>query len=183
MTATPLSATEFERDMVPLLEPLFRHALRMTFNHADAEDLLQETALKAYAGRHSFLPGSNLQAWLYRIMTNTYINGYRKAKRRPAQHPADEITDRRLAANTALLPKALRSAEEQALELLPDSDIKAAMEVLPERLRLAVYFADVAGYSYKEIATLLGIRQGTVSSRLNRGRRQLRDLLADSPGA
>jgi RNA polymerase sigma-70 factor (ECF subfamily) len=181
-TTAPVVATEFERDVLPLFDLLYRHAFRMTSNHADAEDLLQETAIKAYAGLNSFLPGSNLKAWLFRIMINTYIGDYRKKKRQPVHVSAEVTTGRRLV-SAAGRPAALRSAEDLALDLLPDPQIKAAMEDLPEQFREAVYFADIVGYSYKEIAAMLDIRQGTVSSRINRGRRQLRDLLADSPGA
>jgi RNA polymerase sigma-70 factor (ECF subfamily) len=153
----------------------------MTSNRADAEDLVQETVLNAYAGLRAFEPGTNLKAWLRRIMTNTYISSYRRQKRRPAQHPTSEITDQQLVASASRTPGGLQSAEEQALEMLPDPYLKAAMMVLPEQFRIAVYFADIAGYSYKEIAAMTDTRQGTVSSRLNRGRKQLRDLLFDSP--
>ena len=176
-TAGPGSGIEFDRDVVPLLEPLYRHALRLTRSHADAEDLLQETALKAYTGRQSFLPGTNLKAWLFRIMTNAFISGYRRSKRAPTEFPAGEVTDRQLLASASHRPMGLQSAEDQALAMLPDSHIKTAMAGLPEQFRVAVYFADVIGHSYKEIAAMLGIRQGTVSSRLNRGRQQLRNLL------
>lgn len=180
-TNDPVTAAVFERDLIALLEPLYRQALRITSHPADAEDLLQETALNAYAGMHSFQPGTNLQAWLHRIMTNTYINSYRKKKRQPVQHPTDQITDRQLVASAAHRPAGLRSAEDEALETLPNPDIKAAMQALPEQFRTAVYFADVAGFSYKEIAAMMDSEQGTVSSRLNRGRQQLRTLLTDSP--
>jgi RNA polymerase sigma-70 factor (TIGR02947 family) len=176
----PLSA-QFESAVIPLLETLYRQALRMTSNRVDAEDLVQETVLNAYAGLRAFEPGTNLKAWLRRIMTNTYISSYRRQKRRPAQHPTGEITDQQLLASAPRTPGGLRSAEDQALEMLPDPYLKAAMMVLPEQFRIAVYFADIAGYSYKEIAAMTGTRQGTVSSRLNRGRKQLRDLLFDSP--
>jgi RNA polymerase sigma-70 factor (ECF subfamily) len=153
----------------------------MTSNRVDAEDLVQETMLNAYAGLRAFEPGTNLKAWLRRIMTNTYINSYRMQKRRPAQHLTGEITDRELVASAPRTPGGLRSAEDQALEMLPDPYLNAAMMGLPEQFRIAVYFADIAGYSYKEIAAMTGARQGTVGSRLNRGRKQLRDLLSDSP--
>jgi RNA polymerase sigma-70 factor (ECF subfamily) len=153
----------------------------MTCNRSDAEDLLQETALKAYTGMSAFEPGTNLKAWLYRIMTNTYISSYRTRKRRPVEHPTDNISDRELVVSAPRSPAGLRSAEDQALEMLPDSRIKAAMLLLPEQFRTAVYFADIAGYSYKEIAAMTDTREGTVSSRLNRGRKQLRDLLIDPP--
>ncbi|HEY2504480.1 MAG TPA: sigma-70 family RNA polymerase sigma factor [Mycobacterium sp.] len=174
-------SAQFESAIIPLLEPLYRQALRMTSNRVDAEDLVQETVLNAYAGLRAFEPGTNLKAWLRRIMTNTYISSYRRQKRRPAQHPTGEITDRLLVASAPRTPGGLRSAEDQALEMLPDPYLKAAMMVLPEQFRIAVYFADIAGYSYKEIAAMTDTRQGTVSSRLNRGRKQLRDLLFDSP--
>jgi RNA polymerase sigma-70 factor (TIGR02947 family) len=176
----PLSA-QFEGAVIPLLRPLYRQALRMTSNRADAEDLLQETVLNAYAGLQASEPGTNLNAWLRRIMTNTYISSYRKQKRCPAPHPIGDITDRQLVASAPHAPGGLRSAEDQALEVLPDPYLKAAMMALPEQFRIAVYFADIAGYSYKEIAAMTDTRQGTVSSRLNRGRKQLRDLLFDSP--
>ncbi|OBK14395.1 sigma-70 family RNA polymerase sigma factor [Mycobacterium asiaticum] len=179
--ASPLSAQQFESAVIPLLEPLYRQALRLTANPADAEDLVQETVLNAYAGLRAFEPGTNLKAWLRRIMMNAYISGYRKQKCRPAQHPTGEITDQQLVASASRMPSGLRSAEDQALEKLPDPYLKAAMMVLPEQFRVVVYFADIAGYSYKEIAAMTDTRQGTVSSRLNRGRKQLRALLFDSP--
>jgi RNA polymerase sigma-70 factor (TIGR02947 family) len=174
-------AAAFESAVIPLLEPLYRQALRMTSNRADAEDLVQETILNAYGGLHAFEPGTNLKAWLRRIMTNTYIDSYRRKKRSPATHPNGGITDRQLVTGAPRTPGVLRSAEDQALESLPDPYLKAAMMVLPEQFRITVYFADIAGYSYKEIAAMTDTRQGTVSSRLNRGRKQLRDLLFDSP--
>ena len=177
----PASAAHFERDVIPLLEPLRRRAIRMTCTIADAEDLLQETLLKAYAGWRSFQPETNLKAWLFRIMTNTYISSYRTKKRQPAQYPTDQITDRQLAAGAAHRSAGLWSAEDQALATLPDPQIKAAMQALPEQFRIAVYFADVAGFSYKEIAAIMETEQGTVSSRISRGREQLRNLLIDSP--
>jgi RNA polymerase sigma-70 factor (ECF subfamily) len=180
-TGDPAIATRFERDVIPLIESLHRRAVRFTFTPADAEDLLQETLLKAYAGRHSFQQGTNLSAWLFRIMTNTYISGYRYKKRRPAQCPTDQLSDRQLAASAAHLPAALWSAEDQALATLADPRIKAAMQALPEKFRIAVYFADVAGFSYKEIAGIMDTEEGTVSSRISRGRQRLRTLLTDAP--
>ena len=175
------SAAHFERDVIPLLEPLRRRAIRLTSAAVDAEDLVQETLLKAYAGRHSFQPGTNLTAWLFRIMANTHISSYRTKKRQPAQHPTDHITERQLAASAGHRPAGLWSAEDHALATLPDPQIRAAMQALPEQFRIAVYFADVVGFSYKEIAAIMGTEQGTVSSRIFRGRERLRNSLIGSP--
>jgi RNA polymerase sigma-70 factor (ECF subfamily) len=172
-------AARFERDAIPLIDAFYPQAMKLTRNRTEAEDLLQETAAKAFAGFHGFRDGTNLGGWLYRILLNTHISGYRKQQRRPAQWLTDEITDGQLLAEARHTSTGLRSAEDQVLDSLGDTDVRQAMRQLPEKLRTAVYYADIEGRRFKEIAAITDVPIGTVMSRLHRGRHRLRFLLAE----
>jgi RNA polymerase sigma-70 factor (ECF subfamily) len=166
---------------MPYMSALYSAALRMTRNPADAEDLVQETYLRAYRGFGGFKEGTNLKAWLYKILTNTFINTYRSKKRRPEQVDLDDVEDfylfRRLGGLEAA--DAVRSPETEVLESIPDEVVKSALEDLPEQFRMAVLLADIEGFSYKEIAEIMDVPIGTVMSRLHRGRKQLQKRLWD----
>ena len=172
-------AARFERDALPYLDQLYGAALRLTRKPQDAEDLVQDTYAKAYASFHQYKPGTNLKAWLYRILNNTFISNYRKAQRRPVESGGADVEDWQEFEAASHSSTGLMSAEAQALDNLPDSEIREALESLPADRRQAVYLADVEGFSYQEIADIMGTPIGTVMSRLNRGRTQLREILRD----
>lgn len=174
-----MGQTPFEQQALPLLDQLYGGALRLTRNPADAEDLVQETYIKAFQAFDGFTQGTNLKAWMYRIMTNLYITNYRKAQRRPTQTSAEEITDYQLLSSASHESQGLESAEVEALKKLPTSEISEALNALSEDYRMVVYYADVEGLAYKEIAEIMGVPLGTVMSRLHRGRKKLRDALKD----
>jgi RNA polymerase sigma-70 factor, ECF subfamily len=167
----------FVRDVLPLVDQLYRAALRYTRRPADAEDLVQETMVKAYAGFHRFTDGTNVRAWLFRILTNAWISSYRSAQRRPDEMLAGDVAE--------VWPTAAKnpSAELAVLEAMGDKDVRDALQALPEGQRLAVYYADVEGFRYKEIAEILGVPLGTVMSRLHRGRANLRAMLVNVAAA
>jgi RNA polymerase sigma-70 factor (ECF subfamily) len=162
----------FERDALPLLPGLYSAALRLTRNPSDAEDVVQETFLRAYRGFAGFQEGTNLKAWMYRILTNTFINSYRKKKRQPTEVLEDELPDWYLYDQLGG-EGAVDSAETTVLESIPDEDVRAALDALPEAFRMAVWLVDVEGFSYKETAEILDVPIGTVMSRLHRGRKAL----------
>ncbi len=172
-TDTELAA-RFEREVIPLMDALLGGAMRMTLQRADAEDLVQETMVRAFTGFRTFQRGTNLKAWLFRIQANAHISGHRRRMRRPAELPVDTFGDWQGVDASSV---ALRSAEVEVLDTLPDDAIVTALDALPIEFRMAVYFADVEGLSYRQISTIMGTPLGTVTSRLHRGRSQLRVLL------
>lgn len=174
----PDLATRFARDAVPLFDVLSRGARRLTRSDADAEDLLQDTLLHAYAGFHTFQEGSNLKAWIFRILYNRWVSTYRAKQRRPAEVLIDGVTELALAEGSSRLPMGQRSAESEVLDALPDNEIKAALAALPDGLRTVMYYAGVQGYTYAETAAIMNIPVGTVMSRVSRGRQRLRVVLA-----
>jgi RNA polymerase sigma-70 factor len=168
----------FAEQAIPLIDQLFGAALGMTRNRADAEDLVQETFMKAYTKFHQYQQGTNIKAWLYRILTNTYITHYRKAQRSPKRSGGEEVEDWQLAAAASHDEKGLVSAEAEALDNIPSSELRTALESLSEDQRVVVLLSDVEGFAYKEIADMLDIPIGTVMSRLHRGRKNLREGLS-----
>ncbi len=182
MSDTDAALADFEVEALSYMNQLYAAAMRMTRNPADAEDLVQETYAKAFAGRGRFEPGTNLRAWLYRIQTNAFINIYRKRQREPQRTESDTIGDWHLARAASHSSGGLTSAEEHALDGIGDVDIREALAQLPDDFRMAVYLSDVEGFAYKEIAEIMECPVGTVMSRLHRGRKMLRELLRDYVG-
>jgi RNA polymerase sigma-70 factor, ECF subfamily len=176
----PALRERFDRDVLPLLSSLYGAALRLTRNAADAEDLVQETYLRAYRGFGGFQEGTNLKAWLYRILTNSYINTYRKKQREPQIVEGPDDVDEWYLYDRLGGRNVEGSAEEAVLDQIPDQAVKDAVESLPERFRLPVLLADVEGFSYKEIAEIMETPIGTVMSRLHRGRKALERALWDT---
>ncbi len=181
--ASARDATEFIATALPFVEAIERGARRLTTNRYDAEDLVQETLLKAYNGFHTFEGGTNMQAWLFRILRNTWISNFRAQQRNPVEQLCEDFTDAQLSAGLRHGADGARSAENEALAHLPDDAVLEALRAIPQANRMVVYYADVEGYPYREIATLMDTPIGTVMSRLARGRARLRVLLADHQAA
>jgi RNA polymerase sigma-70 factor (ECF subfamily) len=171
---SPQDRAEFEQQVLPYLDQLYPAALQLTRNASDAEDLVQETITKAYTAFHQFTPGTNLRAWLHRILANTFINSYRKKKREPTIAPGQDGWH---AAGPEVFAPMARSAEAEALDRLADSEVLRALRDLPADFRTAIYLADIEGYPYREVARIMGTPIGTVMSRLHRGREKLRAKL------
>jgi RNA polymerase sigma-70 factor, ECF subfamily len=167
----------FEKDALAFTSQLYSAALRYTKNPHDAQDLVQDTYAKAFTSFHQFEPGTNLKAWLYRILTTTFINNYRKDQRRPLIS-GSELEDWQIADASSHTSNLGKSAEDEVLENIADKDVKDALANMPEEFRMAVYLSDVEGFSYKEIAEIMEVPTGTVMSRLHRGRKLLRESLA-----
>lgn len=169
----------FKEEALPLLDQLYGAAMKMTRNPPDAQDLVQETFMKAFSAFGSFEEGTNLKAWLYRIMTNSYINTYRKKQREPYLGAVDDLEDWQLGGAESTTAMSARSAEAEAIDRTPDAIVSDALNALPEDFRMAVYLADVEGFSYQEIADIAEVPIGTVMSRLHRGRARLRKSLGE----
>lgn len=180
MTSSPSAKSAlFEEQAMEHIDKLYAHAMRKTGNSADANDLVQETYLKAFAAFEQFEQGTNIKAWLHRILENTYINQYRKKQNQPFYAPLEELEDWQLGEAESRTATSSRSAEAEAIDHLPASAVKDALQAIPEDFRAAVYLVDVEGYSYQEVAEIMDTPAGTVMSRLHRGRKLLREQLAD----
>lgn len=182
MSSLPIPSAKsvlFEEQAMQYIDKLYAHAMRKTSNRVDANDLVQETYLKAFAAFDQYEQGTNLKAWLHRILENTYINQYRKQQKQPFYAPLDELEDWQLGDAESRTASSSRSAEAEAIDHLPSNAVKDALQALPEDFRIAVYLVDVEGYTYQEVADIMETPTGTVMSRLHRGRRLLREQLAD----
>ena len=171
-------AARFARDCEPLFDVLARGARRLARSEADAEDLLQDTLLHAYAGFHTFKDGTNLKAWLFRILYNRWVSTHRYRQRRPMEVAVDEVGERDLTDGADRLSTSPRSAEAEVLDALPDSEIKEALAALPDGVGVALYHSCIQGYTYAETAAMMNIPVGTVMSRVSRGRQRLRVTLS-----
>ena len=179
MTVNMTTREDFTHDAMQHAPQLFSTAMRMTRNRSDAEDLVQETFIKAWRSFTTYQQGSNLRAWLFRIMTNTYINKYNAQQRKPAETELDDVEELFLYKRLGAVDQSQlsQSAEDQMLSLFTDDEVKKALEELPDQFRIPVLMSDVEGFSYKEIAEILEIPLGTVMSRLHRGRKAMQKML------